>query len=232
MKNLLFIIILISSLFSLHAQQQSDWQPIGEWPFIHKRFLPATVYTGFFSLKKTVVPCNIHIGNQSLWYVQNDTLMEANPGTVVRVEFSDSCVYVPVTTQLMGKIIREDSINGKLCRVLHVVEVDKKEVDRTGRNVDVMTSSILQSSGFMSSFAAQIADANAGIREEEQPIPLSNTFYFVYNNQLFEATDNNIMKHIKQSRRREYRNFTRTAEIISENASSILKIWEKFFVNY
>jgi hypothetical protein len=132
----------------------------------------------------------------------------------------------------MGKIIREDSINGKLCRVLHVVEVDKKEVDRTGRNVDVMTSSILQSSGFMSSFAAQIADANAGIREEEQPIPLRNTFYFVYNNQLFEATDNNIMKYIKQSRRREYRNFTRTAEIISENASSILKIWEKFFVNY
>ena len=210
----------------------SDWQPTGEWPFANQRFLPATVYTGFFSLKKTVVPCNIHLGKQALWYVQNDTLMEANPGTVVRVEFKDSAVYVPVTTNLMGKVVREDTLKGKPARVIHVVEVDQHEVDRRWRSAMEMTSGMLQGGGVLSSLAAGVADANAGVREEEQPVPLKHSFYFLYDGELFEATDKNILKRVDQSRRREYRIFNRSAEILSENESSILKIWETFFVNY
>ena len=164
--------------------------------------------------------------------MQNDTLMKANPGTVVRVEFSDSTVYVPVTTSLMGKVVREDSLNGKLARVIQVIEVDQGEVDRRGRAATEMTSGMLQGGGLLSSLAARIADVNAGEREEELPIPLKNSFYFLYNNELFEVSDKNILKRIDQSRRREYRNFTRSAEIISENLTSVLKIWETFFVNY
>lgn len=233
MKLLLLVLMTFCATLHLSAQRQPEWQPTGEWPFVNRRFLPAAVYTGFFSLKKTVVPCNIHLGNQTLWYVQNDTLMEANPGTVVRVEFSDSTVYVPVTTSLMGKVVREDTLKGKLARVIQVVEVNQGEVDRRGRAATEMTSGMLQGGGgLLSSLAARIADANAGKREEEQPLPLRNTFYFLYDNELFEATDKNILKRIDQSRRREYRSFTRSAEIISENLSSILKIWETFFVNY
>lgn len=232
MRLILLVLMLFSCVNQLSAQREPNWEPTGEWPFVHRRFLPANVYTGFFSLKKTVVPCNIHLGNQTLWYVQNDTLMEANPGSVVRVEFSDSTVYVPVTTSLMGKVVREDTLNGKLARVIQVVEVDQGEVDRRGRAATEMTSGMLQGGGILSSLAARIADANAGEREEEQPIPLKNSFYFLYNNELFEVTDKNILKRIDQSRRREYRNFTRSAEIISENLASILKIWDTFFVNY
>ena len=232
MKHIFVVMMAFCALFQLSAQSRSEWQPTGEWPFVNQRFLPATVYTGFFSLKKTVVPCNIHLGNQTLWYVQNDTLMEANPCTVVRVEFSDSTVYVPVTTSLMGKVVREDSLNGKLARVIQVIEVDQGEVDRRGRAATEMTSGMLQGGGLLSSLAARIADVNAGEREEELPIPLKNSFYFLYNNELFEVSDKNILKRIDQSRRREYRNFTRSAEIISENLTSVLKIWETFFVNY
>ena len=232
MKHIQVILLFFCAAFHLSAQRKSEWLPTGEWPFANQKFMPATVYTGFFSLKKTVVPCNIHLGNQALWYVQNDTLMEANPGTVVRVEFKDSTVYVPVTTSLMGKVVREDTLNGKLARVIHVVEVDQNEVDRRWRSANEMTTGMLQGGGFLSSLAAGVADANAGIREEEQPIPLNHTFYFLYNNELFEANDKNILKHINQSRRKEYRVFTRSAEILSENESSIMKIWDEFFVNY
>ena len=77
-----------------------------------------------------------------------------------------------------------------------------------------------------------MADANAGIRQEEQPIPTVNRFYFLYGGEVFEATDRNILKRINQERRKEYRIFTRSAEIISTNLSSMLKVWENFFVKY
>ena len=76
MRLILLVLMLFSCVNQLSAQREPNWEPTGEWPFVHRRFLPANVYTGFFSLKKTVVPCNIHLGNQTLWYVQNDTLME------------------------------------------------------------------------------------------------------------------------------------------------------------
>ena len=53
----------------VHAQDnesQEPWRPTGEWPFVNKRFMPATVYTGLLNIKKTIVPCNIHIGSQRL----------------------------------------------------------------------------------------------------------------------------------------------------------------------
>ncbi len=193
--------------------------------------MTANVYSGLFKLTKTVVPCNIHIGNQTLWYSQNDTLMEANRGTIRRVEFPDSSVYVPVNTMLFGRIVREDSINGKLARLLHVTQVDQYEVDRNGRNASTMTSGLLQGGAF-SALSAAIADANAGINEEEQPVPLIHSFYILFNNEIFEATEKNILKRINQSRRKEYRRFTRSAEIISSNESSMIKVWENFFVNY
>lgn len=227
-----FLLTLLCATGVAQEKSNKDWLPTGEWPFINKRFEVATVYSGLFSVKKTVVPCNIHIGNQAVWYVQNDTLMEANKGTVIRVVFPDSTVYVPVGMHSFGKIVREDSLKGKLARIIQVVEVDQAEVDRDGKNHQAFNSSLLQGGGGLSSLAARVADANAGIRQEELPIPTINRFYFLYDGDLFEATNQNILKHIDQSRRREYRIFTRSAEIISTNLSSMLKVWENFFVKY
>ncbi len=120
-----------------------------------------------------------------------------------------------------------------MARLLHVTEDDQNEVDRKGRNANTMTSGLLQaSSGFLSALSAGIADANGGIREEEQPLPLVHSFYILMNKQIFEATEKNILKHINQSRRKEYRNFTRSAEIISTNESSMVKVWDTFFADY
>lgn len=234
MRRMFAILLFVAGCVASSAQEKANknWVPTGEWPFINRRFEPATVYSGLFSVKKTVVPCNIHIGNQALWYVQNDTLMEANRGTVHRVEFQDSTVYVPVGMHSFGKIVREDSLRGQLCRIIQVVEVDQAEVDREGKNNQAFNSSLLQGAGGLATLAARVADANAGIRQEEQPIPTVNRFYFLYGGEVFEATDRNILKRINQERRKEYRIFTRSAEIISTNLSSMLKVWENFFVKY
>ena len=95
--------ICISFFFAMnvHAQRSEkaikadkEWIPTGQWPFLLRRFEPATIVTGFINKKKTIHPCNIHIGKHTLMYVLNDTLMEADPGNVNYVEFVNGDKYV------------------------------------------------------------------------------------------------------------------------------------------
>lgn len=225
------LLMMFMATIAMHAQDPG-WNPTGVWPFINKRFHVATVVTGVIKLKKTEVPCNIHIGNQTLWYAQNDTLMEAIPGTVVRVDFPDG-VYIPVNNRLWGKIIREDSLANGVGKVIKVVEVDQVELDRNAMNV-LNTSASLMNSQFaaFSSLGAQISDVTGGETLEEKPIPLAVSFYYVYNGELFEATEKNILKRINPKRKSEYRWYTRNAEVISSSEKSMLKVWEDFFINY
>ena len=221
------------ALLAAMGLSAQDWEPIGTWPFEYKTFRVATVYSGVFNVKKTQVPCNIHLGNQTLWFSRNDTLMEALQGTILRVEFPNGDTFMPVNeSQQFGKIIQQDTLCGKVARVLHVRSVDQNAVDR--RAVDIMNNSqnLQQTSLNMGAWGAQLSDANAAINEEELPLPLINTYYYQYNGEIFEAKEKNILKHIDQSRRKEYRNYTRQAEIISNNKSSMLKVWNDFFVNY
>lgn len=221
------------ALLAAMGLSAQDWEPIGTWPFEYKTFRVATVYSGVFNVKKTQVPCNIHLGNQTLWFSRNDTLMEALQGTILRVEFPNGDTFMPVNeSQQFGKIIQQDTLCGKVARVLHVRSVDQNAVDR--RAVDIMNNSqnLQQTSLNLGAWGAQLSDANAAINEEELPLPLINTFYYQYNGEIFEAKEKNILKHIDQSRRKEYRNYTRQAEIISNNKSSMLKVWNDFFVNY
>ena len=124
-------ILALGSVLSDFAQNNKDWEPTGVWPFINQQFRTATVYTGIFKRSKTVVPCNIHVGNQTLYYTQNDTLMEADPGSVVRVDFPNGDSYMPVgSEQRFGRIVREDSIDGKVARVICVRSVNQKALDQ------------------------------------------------------------------------------------------------------
>jgi hypothetical protein len=81
-------------------------------------------------------------------------------------------------------------------------------------------------------WGAQLSDINSVPDPDELPIPLNNVFFFQYKDEIFEATEKQILAHIRPDRKREYRNFTREAEIISQNLSSMLRIWESFFVRY
>lgn len=208
------------------AQTDDDWTPTGVWPFVNRHFKTATVYVGIINRSKTVVPCNIHVGNNTLWYSQNDTLMEAIPNSVVMVEFPDGVRYMPVGSEnLFGRIVREDTIGGRVARVVHVREVDRHELDQ--KYVDYLNKSqnILQGSNL-----SMIADTQGGRIVEEEPLPMKDSFYFQVKGELFPVTTKNIMKRIDQKRRKEYLRFTRSAEIISSNESSVLKIWNEFFL--
>ncbi|MCH5177244.1 MAG: hypothetical protein J1F25_04395 [Prevotellaceae bacterium] len=206
-------------------KDDADWIPTGEWPFLNRRFQQAEVVTGFFNKKTTVVPCNIHIGNQTLWFMQADTLLEAIPTSISTVKFSNGDVYMPIGTNAFGCIVHEDSVG----KVVRVRLIDKKRFDEKARDVSQMGSFTLSSEAF-GTLGLNLISSYEG-NPDEQPLPVIDTFFFVYNLEIFEVTDKNVLAHIPAERRREYKNFTRSAEILSHNQSSIMKIWQTFFVN-
>lgn len=221
-------ILALGSVLSAFAQNNKDWEPTGVWPFINQQFRTATVYTGIFKRSKTVVPCNIHVGNQTLYYSQNDTLMEADPGSVVRVDFPNGDSYMPVgSEQRFGRIVREDSIDGKIARVICVRSVNQKALDQKYLDHLNKTKNLVQGATFN---VSDIASADAGTVMEEQPLPMINEFYFQVRGEIFPATTKQILDRIAPNRKQEYRKFTRSAEIISTNESSMLKVWKEFFL--
>lgn len=228
-KHFLFALVAVLACLSvlpLGAQTNKDWEPIGAWPFINKQFRTATVYTGIFARTKTVVPCNIHVGKHTLWYSQNDTLMEAIPGTVIRVEFPNGDTYIPVgSEQMFGRVVREDSINGKIARVIHVRVLNQQALDQSYVDYVNKTQNVLQGSSL-----SAIADSEGGKIMEEEPLPMQNIFYFQVRGEIFQATSKNILSHIDSKRKNEYRVFTRSAEVISTNESSMLRVWQEFFL--
>lgn len=219
------MMLAMASFAQSNSMKPGEWCPTGVWPFLNQRFDVATVYTGFVNVTKTQVPCNIHIGNQTLWYAKDDTLMEANPGSVLRVEFRDG-TYIPINQSLFGKIVKEDEAG----KVIRVREVDQKEMEERAKSASNLgiflldgPSMLTQSIDLMGQYVA---------KPEEQPLPVKDTFYYLFKGQLFEANETNILAHIDPARKREYRAYTRSAEIISYNESSIIKQWNDFFVNY
>lgn len=200
----------------------AEWIPTGVWPFLNRRFQAAEVVTGLFRKTKTVVPCNIHIGTQHLYYMQKDTLMEADPVNVSRVTFPNGDVYIPIGSTF-GRIVREDSVGKVICVRL----VDKEKFDESAKDASRMGSFSL--GGNFGTFNMDLISAYVA-NSEEQPLPILDTYYFIYDLEIFEVTDKNILAHINPARKREYKAFTRSAEILSHNESSILKIWQTFFL--
>ncbi len=231
LRYCLCICISFFSAMNVHAQRSEkaikadkEWIPTGQWPFLLRRFEPATIVTGFINKKKTIHPCNIHIGKHTLMYVLNDTLMEADPGNVNYVEFVNGDKYV-ANGNTFAKIVKEDSIG----RVLMVRLVDYDKFKGSANDASHMGSFTL--GGDFGEISLDLIGAYVG-NPDELPLPVLDTYFFVFKGEIFEVTDKNILARINQSRRKEYRAFTRSAEIISRNESSVLKIWNNFFVNY
>ena len=229
-----FVAISISAQIVLPASEEkleearradAEWIPTGVWPFINRRFQVAEVVTGFVTKKKTMVPCNIHIGKQTLWFAQRDTLMEATAGSISLVKFNNGDTYIPVSQNVFGKIVQDDEGVGKVVRVRLV---DKKKMDEEAMSTSQM--------GFFSLTGEAIGTLDLDLMSsyvgnpEEQPLPIIDTFFFIYNLEIFEFTDKNVLARIDPSRKREYKSFTRSAEILSHNQSSALKVWNEFFV--
>lgn len=229
-KRLGAAITLMMAVLVSSSAQTDDWKPKCQWPFLYKTFRRATVVTGIFKQTETVTPCNIHVGKGMLWFSKdNETLMEAVPDNIRKVTFDNGDVYMPVH-DVFGKVIYEGELQGKPARVFLVQKVNQREVDQQHLDYLNTTQNVLQGAG--GTFFSHLADANSIQKPEEMDVPMTNVFYYFFKGELFEATTTNILAHIDPSRKKEYKTYTRSAEVLSTSQKSMLKVWNDFFVNY
>ncbi|MDO4172659.1 MAG: hypothetical protein Q4E63_03235 [Prevotellaceae bacterium] len=226
MKNI--VCTLLMTMASLYVQaQQSEWYPIATWPFVYELFQDATIYSGINKIK---AKANIHVGKMSLWYESHGKRLEAKQGTVNKVTFSNGMTYYNINNKLCS-VISEDTINGKLCRLYMAEQLDKPQYDEMVRINRQSTMNMLDFSPALTTIATGVAD-NEGIRDvEQEPLPLQNKFYMLYNDETFEVNESNILKQMhSREERNAYRAFVRSAEIIYSSKKSILTVWKTFFV--
>lgn len=228
MNKLCYTFLLLTTVMQVLAQE-SNWQPVSSWPFVYQQFQDAVIYSGTNN-KVLKVKANIHVANCMLWYESYGKKLQAKEGTVNKVIFPDSISYYNVNGKLCS-VLAEDTINGKLCRLYVAEIVDKpryNELVRMNRQSAMMITDIAPA---LQDFASEIAD-NEGMRDvEKEPLPMLNKFYMLYNDELFEMNEGNILKHLSsREERNTYRAFTRKAEIMYGSKKSMLTVWNTFFV--
>lgn len=235
MKRNVFISVLAMASFAMALPifAQDDWKPTTGWPFTYKRFEVAKVFTGTFNTSVTEVPANIHVTKHSLWYTNDqEQLLEALPGSVLKIVFPNGDTYMPVGTErILGRIVREDTISDRIARIICVPIVNKNALEEI-RQAERNTASAMSADGAFANWVSQVADAIPTVEESKRPLPMTNMFYFQVRGEIFLATTKEILQHINPERRKEYRAFTRSAEIISSNESSMQRIWKEFFLKY
>ena len=217
---ILLALILTATLYTADAKAQT-FVPTPDFPFIFNRMEKATIHYGMFQDNTKLLPCNIHVGTdrkyQTLVYINPEgTPMETDPDDVNRVDFPDG-IYIPIEHHYFGKIVHEDSIG----KVVKVYDLDRQKLTEHERSTITPTSKI--NMDHMTWYIPTEADSQ---------LPMRIAYYFIFNGKVFEVKEKNILDNINQSRRKEYRAYTRAAEVISTNESSILKLWNDFFVNY
>lgn len=215
------------SLAQKPSDAKSAWKPIASWPFLYETFEEAVVYTTNMKIIKT--KANIHIGSHFLWFESKGQRLESIPGQIQKVEFKNHDTYYAIKDK-MCKVLREDTIEGKIGRLYISIELDRRRFDEMcQKNMNIanlLGDSPLSASGF----AASLADSNSANPIELQPLPLHEKYYMLYKDETFEATDSSIEHHLNKAERKEYFKFIRSDETIKDKRRPMENIWIKFFV--
>ncbi len=228
--KILFMMLLIVGL-PMSIQAEDDYYPVAIWPFEYEDFSDARIFVGQNN-KVVRAKANIHLKSATLWFISgkdNKTKLEAQPGTINKVIFSNGDTYYNVENK-MCKVISEDTINGNIARLYKATVVDMDDFNKKYRmaNMATVDASVL-GVGF-SDYATAAANNNA-MREDMEPLLTVNSFYILKNGETFEARESEILKHLdNKEERKAYRGFTRSAEVMYKSEQSIRNVYEVFIL--
>lgn len=229
MKRLLLQTILLTmTILGCHAETD-DWQPTPEWPFIYAEFKSAIITTTQNKVIKA--QANVHIGRHFLWYKSaSNQNLEAKHGTFKEIKFSDGSRFIEVEGKAC-RIVSEDTVSGKIRRLLVSTEIDMEQYNETLRNRKrAESSSGIDIIGLNDLNIDMSVRATAGNADSE-PLPLREVYYIQVDNDTFEATESKILKHLaNKEERTAYRVYTRKAEIITGSLKSMYDLYTTFFL--
>lgn len=210
-------------------ESNTSWLPTPSWPFVYNEFKTCLVHTT--NGKTLNVSGNIHIGNHYLCY-KNATgkTMLAKHGTIKDLVFADGAKYLEHNNKLL-KIISEDTVNNQTLKLLQSFEIDKQQYNELMRNKKSAEQSSLLDIAGLNDMNLDLSIRESADIVEQEPLPTTNIFYIMIGNDIFEARESNILKHLaNKEERNAYRAYTRKAEIITGDLNSIINIYTTFFV--
>lgn len=224
-KHILTLTLFI--LCMLSASADDKWQPVPSWPFIYSDFQSAVIKT----VKGTTVnaKANIHIGHHYLWYESKGKNLEAKKGTVKEVIFPNGKHHIAVGDKIC-LVIKEDTIKGKLHRLLYSEEVDMPRYNDIVRNNKAAESSSTIDFMGLNDLNLDVAVRESSNISEQEPLPIKNVFFIQIGDETFEATESNILQHLDKEERKVYKAYTRKAEIITSDMNSMLDVFTTFFL--
>lgn len=230
-KTLLSFVAVLSLAASLFAQEPAlkpvdDWHPIASYPFLYPEFREAVIFTT--SMQRIKTKANVHVGSHYVWYESKGKILEVGQGIAAKVEFTSGEVFFAIGNR-MCRMIREDSIDGQLCRLYVSIEVDKEQFEREAHGVQAM-STMMSNSAFGGAWASAVSDGNSNVDIETQPMPLFNRYYMLYKGETLEATERNVLRFLTKPEKREYNAFIRSSDALAGGRSQMENIWVKFFV--
>ncbi|MBQ0075493.1 MAG: hypothetical protein KBT34_15035 [Prevotella sp.] len=250
MKKIFYIFCLLAAMVTMsqtanakpddteNKTEEAQWAPSAVWPFVYREFLDATIITKASKIVKA--KANIHVGNMYVWYESKGQKLEVKRDLVKKVIFPNGDIYYPVLARVVEKrvpvmrdklcrVVREDTINGKIGRLLVSEELDRnryEELVKANRQAQMGFGD-----GLMSSVNSMVS-ANEILNDVEQnPLPMRDKYYMEYNDEIFEANESEITKRMEKSERAAYRAYERSAEILAGNRSSMENVWITFFVS-
>lgn len=231
MKRILIILML--PLFATIAMAQEDeWHPVAEWPFIYQNFQKANIYVGATN-KKVTAKSNIHIKQGRLWFISgkdNKTKLQAKPGTINKVVFANGIQFIPIEDRLC-EVIRQDTIDGKVCAVYHDVSIDMQRYNEmVSSNMGSIADGIDIAGMDFTDYTLRVATNNGADIVDQQPLPTTDRFYINYKGDTFEVTEGNIIKHLSKDERSAYRAYSRKAEVITSSIYSVMDVYTTFFL--
>ena len=232
MKTRFFLITLLILFFPFSGHAQNKYYPVSVWPFIYENFTDARIFVGKDN-KVVRAKANIHLRHTTLWFISAKdfkTKLEAQPGTVNKIIFSNGDTYYNIENK-MCKVVREDTINGDIMRLYKCSSIDMDDFNKKYQmtHMGTVESSVL-GAGF-ADFSASVANNNALTREDMEPLQMIYTFYILKDGKTFEARESEILDHLEdKEERRTYRSFTRSAEVLYGSEKSMLNVYTTFFL--
>lgn len=230
MKKILTILLLLATCTAwCETQGEDSWRPTPSWPFIYKDFERCLVHTN--NGKTLNVAGNIHIDSNYLCYKNaSGKIMVAKKGTVRDLHFNDGSNYIEHQGKLL-KVLSEDTVNNKKCKLLQSFELNRRQYEEDTRNRRAAEGSSMLDIAGLNDMNLDLSVRESANISEQEPLPTKNIFYIQINDDIFEATESKILKHLtSKEERTAYKAYTRKAEIITGDLQSAINIYTTFFV--
>lgn len=200
------------------------YTPNTRWPYLFENFTDGTIY--FSGNKKTSAQLNIHLWGNVLHYVSNDgRIFETTDRNIIWVEIGAD-VFLYGDNQLM-RLVAEKGNNVLLC--LRTGDFDSMNAGTGAYGASLNSSAATDLSSL--DLGGLDKPALAKMQEEKntgRDIPMRNTYYYVINGHLVEATKKDMTRFIGEEKEDVWKSFLKTNKIKWKKEDSLKKVLDFF----